>query len=170
MYWMYPNSVSHCRQQHVSTAHVNIYTIHALVCCGFVLGDPYSKVHSANMGPTWVPSVPDGPMLAPWTLLSGDVTRSLQDFMIGIAATKNPSWAPVWNGVHSIRNTCSREFQNVFLLCKLHKNTRNPSQIIGNYGQGPEIIADRGWKSYYYYSDNEVTLKNRLENPIDFWR
>ena len=30
-----------------------------------------SKVHGANMGPTWVLSAPDGPMLAPWTLLSG---------------------------------------------------------------------------------------------------
>ena len=31
---------------------------------------PESKVHGANMGPTWVLSTPDGPMLAPWTLLS----------------------------------------------------------------------------------------------------
>ena len=28
------------------------------------------KVHGANMGPTWVLSAPDRPMLAPWTLLS----------------------------------------------------------------------------------------------------
>ena len=32
---------------------------------------PDSKVHGANKGPTWVLSAPDGPMLAPWTLLSG---------------------------------------------------------------------------------------------------
>ena len=32
---------------------------------------PESKVHEANMGPTWVLSAPDGPMLAPWSLLSG---------------------------------------------------------------------------------------------------
>ena len=30
-----------------------------------------SKVHGANMGPTWVLLAPDGPMLAAWTLLSG---------------------------------------------------------------------------------------------------
>ena len=36
---------------------------------------PDSKVHGANMGPTWVLSAPDGPMLAPWTLLSG-ITRT----------------------------------------------------------------------------------------------
>ena len=35
--------------------------------------DPDSKVHGANMGPTWVVSTPQmGPMLAPWTVLSGD--------------------------------------------------------------------------------------------------
>ena len=32
---------------------------------------PDSKGHGTNMGPTWVLSAPDGPMLAPWTLLSG---------------------------------------------------------------------------------------------------
>ena len=32
---------------------------------------PDNKIHGANMGPTWVLSSPDGPMLAPWTLLSG---------------------------------------------------------------------------------------------------
>ena len=30
-----------------------------------------SKVHGANMGPTWVLSAPDGPMLATGTLVSG---------------------------------------------------------------------------------------------------
>ena len=33
--------------------------------------NPDSKVHRANMGPTWVLPAPDGPILAPWTLLSG---------------------------------------------------------------------------------------------------
>ena len=32
---------------------------------------PDSKVYGANMGPTWVLSTQMGPMLAPWTLLSG---------------------------------------------------------------------------------------------------
>ena len=31
-----------------------------------------SKVHGANMGPTWDLSAQMGPMLAPWALLSGD--------------------------------------------------------------------------------------------------
>ena len=37
---------------------------------------PDTKVHGANMGPTWVLSAPDGPMLAPWTLLSGSALVS----------------------------------------------------------------------------------------------
>ena len=32
---------------------------------------PDSKFHRANMGPIWGRQDPDGPMLAPWTLLSG---------------------------------------------------------------------------------------------------
>ena len=36
---------------------------------------PDSKVHVANMGPTWVLSAPDGPMLAPTTLLLGVCSR-----------------------------------------------------------------------------------------------
>ena len=32
---------------------------------------PHSKVHGAYMGPTWGQQDPGGPMLAPWTLLSG---------------------------------------------------------------------------------------------------
>ena len=32
---------------------------------------PDSKVHGANMGPTWADRTQVGPMLAPWTLLSG---------------------------------------------------------------------------------------------------
>ena len=32
---------------------------------------PVRKVHGANMGPTWVLSAQIGPILAPWTLLSG---------------------------------------------------------------------------------------------------
>ena len=38
---------------------------------------PDSKVHGANMGPIWGRQDPGGPMLAPWTLLSGYVMHSL---------------------------------------------------------------------------------------------
>ena len=39
---------------------------------------PDSKLHGANMGPTWVLSAPDGPMLSPWTLLSGYLSFKLE--------------------------------------------------------------------------------------------
>ena len=34
--------------------------------------DPDSKVHGANIRPTWVLSAPDGPHVGPWNLLSGE--------------------------------------------------------------------------------------------------
>ena len=43
------------------------------VQAGVTCPSPDSKIHGANMGPIWVLSAPDGPMLAPWTLLSGSV-------------------------------------------------------------------------------------------------
>ena len=38
---------------------------------------PDSKVHVAHMGPTWVLSPQVGPMLAPWTLLSGVISEEI---------------------------------------------------------------------------------------------
>ena len=43
-------------------------TINSFACCMVIIPD--SKVHGANMGPTWVLSAPDGPMLAPRTLIA----------------------------------------------------------------------------------------------------
>ena len=40
---------------------------------------PDSKVHVTNMGPTWVLSAPVGPMLAPWTLVSGKSVFSIEN-------------------------------------------------------------------------------------------
>ena len=69
--------------------HINIYEIHAHFdrfrkCVYNTLKNmldhyiiqpflhvPDSKVHEANMGPTWVLSAPDGPHVGPGTLLSG---------------------------------------------------------------------------------------------------
>ena len=38
----------------------------------FVLATPDSKVHGANMGPTWVLSAPDGPHVGPMNLAIRD--------------------------------------------------------------------------------------------------
>ena len=39
--------------------------------------NPDSKVHRANMGPTWVLSAPDGPHVGPMNLLSGKGSRPI---------------------------------------------------------------------------------------------
>ena len=49
--------------------------IHAVGMTENCVKDPDNKVHGANMVPTWILSVPDGPMLAPWSLLSGELSR-----------------------------------------------------------------------------------------------
>ena len=53
-----------------------------------------SKVHGANLGPTWVLSAPDGPMLAPWTLLSRIVLRSDLHYWW---------WPHIWSLVYEAR-------------------------------------------------------------------
>ena len=59
---------------------INIGTPHVYVrICSNVssVWYPDSKVHGANMGPTWVLSAPDGPILSPCSLLSGNSTAGL---------------------------------------------------------------------------------------------
>ena len=60
--WM----VSKCHQLVFQAAP---YTVHLKSSLEWTNSD--SKVPAANMGPSRVPSAPDGPMLSPWTLLSG---------------------------------------------------------------------------------------------------
>ena len=43
------------------------------------IGSVNSKIDGANMGPTWDLLAPDGPMLAPWTLLLGMGCRRTDD-------------------------------------------------------------------------------------------
>ena len=51
-----------------------------MISCGMVIRSatphtPHNKVHGANIGPIWGRQDPGGPMLAPWTLLSGTPSR-----------------------------------------------------------------------------------------------
>ena len=46
---------------------------HAPVCMKYAYPD--SKVHGANMGPTWVLSAPDGPHVGPMNLVSCKIVR-----------------------------------------------------------------------------------------------
>ena len=49
---------------------------------------PDSKVHGAEMGPIWDRQDPDGPMLAPWTFLSGISYIDISTSVIWIALGK----------------------------------------------------------------------------------
>ena len=42
--------------------------------------DPDSKIHGANMGPIWADRTQVDPMLAPWTLLSGELSHGQAKF------------------------------------------------------------------------------------------
>ena len=53
--------------------------------------NPDNKFHGANMGPTWVPSAPDGPILAPWTLLPG-ISMMHWTFPLDIYCRMNCPW------------------------------------------------------------------------------
>ena len=48
---------------------------------------PDKKFHGANMGPTWGRQDPGGPMLAPWTLLSGiyDLSVTPTKFVMAVS-------------------------------------------------------------------------------------
>ena len=54
--------------------------MHGKYSLWFMYGIPDSKVHGANMGPTWVLSAPDGPHVGPMNLVIRDATScSLSD-------------------------------------------------------------------------------------------
>ena len=71
---------------------------------GLVWWFPHSKVHGANMGPTWALSAQMGPMLVPWTLLSGFIsckrgpvwTRRKVNQMYNIHLNKFKSFFACW--------------------------------------------------------------------------
>ena len=51
----------------------NARTMRIAVRAHIAMRDPDSKVHGANMGPIWGRQDPGEPMLAPWSLLSGEI-------------------------------------------------------------------------------------------------
>ena len=55
---------------------------------------PDSKVHGGNMGPTWVPSAPDGPRVGPMNLAIGDIMSLLKKQ----SAVHNFQMSTKWHG------------------------------------------------------------------------
>ena len=45
-------------------------------------GNPDSKVHGVNMGPSGADRTQVGPMLAPWTLLSGKLCENIVEKLL----------------------------------------------------------------------------------------
>ena len=71
--------------------------ISQLIClCEIFEIIPESKVHGANMGPTWVLSSPGGPHVGPMNLAIGDITR------IGNTANSNLLEAGLFWGIIEI--------------------------------------------------------------------
>ena len=69
-YWPVPSGIqSVISQVHPYITATNVSLIDALI--------PDSKVHGANMGPTWVLSAPDGPHVGPMNLVNRDITQSI---------------------------------------------------------------------------------------------
>ena len=60
---------------------------------------PDSKVHGANMRPTWVLSARDGPMLAPWALLSGWLLDFILSTLCALPSHVCPSGPIRWPGI-----------------------------------------------------------------------
>ena len=54
-----------------------------------LLDNPDSKVHGANMGPIWARQDPGGPMLAPWTLLSGNAYIASSVYYVSLVIAKS---------------------------------------------------------------------------------
>ena len=72
-----------------TTGHINWWLLHGLLSWYPVMY-PDSKVHGANIGPTWVLSAPDGPHVGPMNL-AVRVVKSLQLIWrsIGLRTTAN---------------------------------------------------------------------------------
>ena len=77
--------------------------------------NPDSKVHGANMGPTWVLSAPDGPHVGPWTLL-------LSGKLLVIDMTQH--WGILWRRAF-IHSSSDGTLTNSPVLCT---DVRSPAQ------------------------------------------
>ena len=133
---------------------------------GCFLGEtaPESKVHGTNMGPTWVLSTPDGPMLAPWTLLSGVV----------LSTTAMGESAVAYDMVlYTCRYICTCNIETMprslawqTLLTKIHLlwvqliNHTDPLSFINHYNKFQ-------WKPSRRFAGGRLFLLSRLSRLYD---
>ena len=67
------------------TMYVYIYinsTLSWISAWDIIDGNPNSKVHVANIGPTWVLSAPDGPQVGPMNLTIMEYLRNMLTFLV----------------------------------------------------------------------------------------
>ena len=87
--------------------------------------DPDSKVHGANMGPYGADRTQVGPMLAPWTLPSGDFFSVWR--RIGLDKMADILQRIFWNGFSSI---------NIILFFTFVPNKSKSKWFSGGLGNG----------------------------------
>ena len=107
-----------------------------------------SKIHGANMGPTWVLSAPDGPMLTPWTLLSGTFRVGFQCVYPRISSERpsllaiclQHAWVP-----HSVAS------------CVCHGSFHTQSHLAERWATRNEVVSGRCVLWYLRCGKGEIT-------------
>ena len=121
---------------------------------------PDSKVHGTNMGPTWVLPAQMGPMLAPWTLLSGthrgyqsSVTALSPKMTLNIVDMTASNVASDW-----------RAYASPDLICVLRKT----SQCSGNVHH--MLFFCQILFSIFWYISNKKSAMNSNHNNLLYWK
>ena len=97
---------------------VRVGALNSLVRTVLVNDIPDSKVHGANMGPTWVLAAPDGPHVGPMNLAIRDSLSSyswwLHDYfdVVSSRSVQTSVYWPVWRNSRSL----SRKIKSVSML------------------------------------------------------
>ena len=130
---------------------------------------PDSKLHEANMGPTWILSAPDGPHVGPMNLAIGVSIRSMQRIT---NLTIMPVWFVVGIGdthinIHMFLFVMFKVFQsfmgrialvnmNIYLhvVLFLHTEMANVIELVLLGNQGPVYISN----IYHVYEAADTKL------------
>ena len=100
--------------------------------------DPDSKVHGANMGPTWVLSAPDGPHVGPKNL-----------------AIRRPSRLPRWKSWWPM---CIMNSRASLLSCAFGKNVLNFCWLPGERAGMAKIKPGQTWQVAFKFKFNTSLL------------
>ena len=121
-------------------------------------GNSDSKVHVANMGPTWVLSPQVGPMLVPWTLLSGNWWNKTMQISTDI----------IWPW-------CGKPHQNLYILYGMHSTHRSLLFLMATVWNRTTALQAKTWKIWincftqicWWHGQNETNQKKSLYISTD---